>query len=340
MRFFITGHTGFKGSWLTLMLKHLGHEVYGLSLEPAKNGLYNLANLNKVVDGEIFCNVLNLDEFRNYFKLINPDISIHLAAQSLVKKSYNDPSGTFNENIIGTMNFLKVVTDIPTTRANLVITSDKVYKNVFNSKPFSESDSLGGADPYSASKSCADILAQSWVESFKLSPTAIARSGNVIGGGDWAENRLIPDIVNAINKGTSFKIRYPNAIRPWQHVLDCLNGYILLIENMLEKQEGGIWNFGPTDENFIEVSKLFEIFLTHYGKNCKIEENLNSDVQIHKESLVLKIDSSKARKLLGWNDELNLNSAVKLTAHWYKSFYSGANALNITQDQIKAYYET
>jgi len=339
MRFFITGHTGFKGSWLTLMLKHLGHEVYGLSLAPAKNGLYSLANLGKIVDGEIFCNILNLEEFKNFFKLTNPDVSIHLAAQSLVKKSYNDPLGTFNENIIGTMNFLKVVTEIPTTRANLVVTSDKVYKNTFTSKPFSESDSLGGGDPYSASKSCADILTQSWIESYKLSPTAIARSGNVIGGGDWAENRLIPDIVNAINERASLKIRYPNAIRPWQHVLDCLNGYIMLIENMLEKQEGGIWNFGPNNENFVEVSKLFEIFLMHYGENYKIEVDLDTDDKVHKESLVLKIDSSKARKLISWNDKLNLNSAVKLTAQWYKSFYSGENALNITQNQIKAYYK-
>ena len=270
MRFLLTGHNGFKGSWLTVMLKFLGHEVYGISIAPQKNGLYDLAKIKNSIDGEKICNILEYDSFVKYFTKTKPDIAVHFAAQSLVLKSYEDPILTYNTNVIGTLNFLRAVKQFGETKANLIITSDKVYKNKESGKPHTEFDELGGIDPYSASKAMADILSQSWISTNRMSPTAIARAGNVIGGGDWASNRLIPDIIRAINFKEDLIIRFPKAIRPWQHVLDCLNGYIALIGKILDGEASVLWNFGPNAESFIEVEQVINKFLIYYGEDCNI----------------------------------------------------------------------
>ena len=334
MRFLLTGHNGFKGSWLVVMLKSLGHEVYGISLAPQKEGLYNLAQINNLIDGELICDILNYDSFQKYFTKIKPDIAIHFAAQSLVLESYKDPVSTYKTNIFGTLNFLRAVTEFGQTKANLIVTSDKVYKNKETGKPHSELDELGGIDPYSASKAMADILSQSWISTNEISPTSIARSGNVIGGGDWANNRLIPDIVRSIILKKDLVIRYPKAIRPWQHVLDCLNGYLILIEKMLDGEAEVLWNFGPPMESFIDVGQVINKFLASYGTNCHVvkEEKENSI-----ESISLKLDSTKSRTVLGWNDKLDINLSIGLTAEWYKDFYNNKYPLDLNLNQVELF---
>jgi CDP-glucose 4,6-dehydratase len=316
------------------MLKSLGHDVYGISLAPQKEGLYNLAQINNLIDGELICDILDYKTFQKYLTKIKPDIAIHFAAQSLVLESYKDPVSTYNTNIFGTLNFLRIVTEFGQTKANLIITSDKVYKNKETGKLYSELDELGGIDPYSASKAMADILSQSWISTNEISPTSIARAGNVIGGGDWANNRLIPDIVRSIVSKKDLVIRFPKAIRPWQHVLDCLNGYLILIEKMLDGEAEILWNFGPPMESFIDVDQVIKKFLASYGNNCNIvkEEKENSI-----ESISLKLDSTKSRTVLGWNDKLDINLSISLTAEWYKDFYSNKNPLDLTLNQVKLF---
>ena len=336
MKFLLTGHNGFKGSWLTLMLKFLGHEVYGTSIAPEKNSLYELARVNTLINGESTCDILDYRSFQKYFVSVKPDIAIHFAAQSMVLKSYADPVSTFNTNVFGTLNFLRALTEYGETKANLIITSDKVYKNKnnSNSKPYTELDELGGIDPYSASKSMADILSQSWISTRQITPTSIVRAGNVIGGGDWASNRLIPDTIRAIVANENLIVRYPTAVRPWQHVLDCLNGYILLIEKMLIGEKEILWNFGPNAESFVMVEEVINKFLIAYGSNCKIVIDKNYQAS---ESMMLKIDSTKSRSRLGWKDKLDLNSSISKTAQWYKDFYGNKNPLDLTLKQIELF---
>ena len=336
MKFLLTGHNGFKGSWLTLMLKFLGHEVYGISLAPEKNSLYELARVNTLINGESTCDILDYRSFQKYFVSVKPDIAIHFAAQSMVLKSYADPVSTFNTNVFGTLNFLRALTEYGETKANLIITSDKVYKNKnnSNSKPYTELDELGGIDPYSASKSMADILSQSWISTRQITPTSIVRAGNVIGGGDWASNRLIPDTIRAIVANENLIVRYPTAVRPWQHVLDCLNGYILLTEKMLIGEKEILWNFGPSAESFVMVEEVIKKFLIAYGSNCKVVIDKNCKAN---ESIMLKIDSTKSRSRLGWKDKLDLNSGISMTAQWYKDFYSNKNPLDLTLKQVELF---
>lgn len=337
MRFLLTGHNGFKGSWLTLMLRFLGHEVYGISIGPEKNSLYEIARVNSLVNGESTCDILDYGSFQKYFLSVKPDIAIHFAAQSMVLKSYADPVLTYNTNVVGTLNFLRALTEYGETKANLIVTSDKVYKNKNNDKPHTELDELGGIDPYSASKSMADILSQSWISTKDIPPTSIVRAGNVIGGGDWASNRLIPDTVRAIVANENLIVRYPKAVRPWQHVLDCLNGYVLLIEKMLIGEKEILWNFGPSAESFVTVEEVIENFLKAYGSNCKVVIDKNFQVS---ESMMLKIDSTKSRSRLGWKDKLDLNSGISMTAQWYKDFYNNKNPLDLTLKQVELFLST
>jgi CDP-glucose 4,6-dehydratase len=335
MRFLLTGHNGFKGSWLTVMLKYLGHEVYGFSIAPQKNGLYNLGQIENLIDGEQISNILDYKSFQEYFKKIKPDVAIHFAAQALVTKSYENPIETYNTNVFGTLNFLRAVHEFGETKANLIVTSDKVYRNKNTGIPHTELDELGGIDPYSASKAMADILSQSWIQTNKMPQTSIARAGNVIGGGDWARNRLIPDIVRAIVFKEDLIIRFPNAVRPWQHVLDCLNGYIVLINKMLDGESEFLWNFGPPMESFIEVEHVIKKFSLSFGGNCNIVFDKKDN---NPESLNLMLDSTKSRTLLGWENKLDIDSTISLTAKWYQDFYSNKNPLNLTLSQIEHFF--
>ena len=224
MHFLITGHTGFKGAWLSMLLHARGHTVSGISLQPETNSLFIQANVQKFLERDIRCDINESSKLTSYFNETKPDVVIHLAAQALVRESYNNPITTFETNVMGTLNVMKASQQLRDLKGQLIVTTDKVYKNMNKTSGYVESEALGGQDPYSASKAMADIAAQSWLSSFDNPPTAIARAGNVIGGGDICADRLIPDLIQSYSNGSKPKLRAPNSIRPWQHVLDCLNG--------------------------------------------------------------------------------------------------------------------
>ena len=316
MRYLITGHTGFKGSWLSLILQMQGHEVSGISLSPTQKSLFVQANLEGTYKNDFRVDIRNKKELTEAINKINPEVIIHLAAQPLVRDSFNMPVETFEVNVIGTLNVLEATRGLNDLKAALIITTDKVYKNHNHLKGYVETDELGGDDPYSASKAAADIAAQSWIKNFTTVPMAIARAGNVIGGGDWANNRLVPDLVNAYSNGHIPTLRYPNAIRPWQHVLDCLNGYLKLVDFMIENKKAGEWNFGPDISEYYTVSDLSKAIAKEFG--IKGEPwILEKGVTIHEAGNLL-LDSSKARRVLGWQEVLNFENSIKYTCDWYK----------------------
>lgn len=334
MHFLITGHTGFKGAWLTMLLRSRGHEVSGISLPPENDSLYNYASLKKQLIFEYFKDIRNREDLLKAFSKIGPDYVIHLAAQPLVRESYKDPITTYESNIVGTINVLESIRLTNSIKSALIITTDKVYRNIGKKTGYVENDPLGGLDPYSASKAAADLVTQSWISSLEKIPLGIARAGNVIGGGDWAKDRIIPDFVRTIQNKQKLIIRYPHAIRPWQHVLDCLNGYLQMIEYMTTKKESLILNFGPEADSAKSVLDLINECENHWGIKSQIEL---SEIDRMKESDVLLLDSTKARTLLNWNDKLNFVESVKFTMDFYKRHASGENAALIMQDQISTY---
>jgi CDP-glucose 4,6-dehydratase len=332
VRYLITGHTGFKGSWLSLMLQMQGHEVSGISLDPPKKSLFEEANLTDIFKHDLRVDIRNRLALKAAIEAIDPEIVIHLAAQSLVRESYKTPVETFETNVIGTLNLLEATKELKSLKATLVITTDKVYKNKNLLAGYKESDELGGDDPYSASKAAADIATQSWIKSFGTTPVAIARAGNVIGGGDWATDRLIPDLVTAYTNGSIPVLRYPNAIRPWQHVLDCLNGYLMLVAHMITTKEGGEWNFGPNLNEKYSVSDL----VTRFAENFNVQGmtwNQEQSDQPHEASYLL-LGSDKARHELGWKDVLSFTDAVSWSANWYQD---SASQLERTIKQIQEF---
>jgi CDP-glucose 4,6-dehydratase len=334
MHFLITGHTGFKGAWLSLLLRERGHQVSGVSLETDSGSLYRVAKIDKILEHDIRCDIRNLDALEQYFKLIKPDVIIHLAAQALVRESYKNPVDTFNINTIGTVNVLRASQSISGLMAQLIITTDKVYKNIDMVTGYTESDSLGGQDPYSASKAMADIATQSWLSSFENAPTAIARAGNVIGGGDVCIDRLIPDLIKSYSSGLVPRLRAPNSIRPWQHVLDCLNGYLILVNAMITHGTGGSWNFGPPTAEIKTAADVADIA----GTIWKVKKNWILDEGIHpRETKLLVLNSEKARTELGWSDKLSFSESVEWTINWYKNVHEGKNALEETLKNIREF---
>ncbi|MDA9203979.1 CDP-glucose 4,6-dehydratase, partial [Flavobacteriaceae bacterium] len=302
----ITGHTGFKGSWLSYWLKEIGAEVFGYSLMPVKK--LNHFDLLKMELKSCYNNICNLISLKEFINKTNPEIIFHLAAQPLVRQSYIDPVETYKTNVIGTANLLEAIRGNPSVKAVIVITTDKCYKNLNQTHGYVESDTLGGYDPYSSSKASVELLVSSFRDSFfNLSEYGIkhqvlistARAGNIIGGGDWSDDRLIPDLVkNAINGGTT-KIRYPGATRPWQHVLDPLSGYLMLGEKLLngETKFTGAWNFGPEEYDILSVHELVI-------KCKKIWNNINFEIQndqneLHEANL-LSLNINKAKNFLNW----------------------------------------
>lgn len=333
MRFLITGHTGFKGAWLAAMLKEQGHELVGISLPPLEKSLYKEADLADLFEKEYFLDIRDGSALKSAIQDSDVEVAIHLAAQPLVRESYRTPIETYQTNVIGTLNFLDSIkgADI---RAALIITSDKVYKNKNLLRGYSESDELGGHDPYSSSKAAADLATQSWVLSYESKNVAIARAGNVIGGGDWAADRLIPDLVSSFANGLPAVIRYPNAIRPWQHVLDCLSGYLALVEAMLSSGVGGEWNFGPEINTDTKVSKVADLAARYWGGLASWE--LDANPQFHEAGFLL-LDSSKAREVLDWQDKLEFESAIKWTIDFYKETSSGSDPQSVLFKQVRSY---
>ena len=335
MHYLVTGHTGFKGSWLSLMLQMQGHEVSGISLNPPAKSLFVEAGLEGTFKHDFRVDIRNKNELSDAVLKINPEIIIHLAAQPLVRESYKFPVETFETNVIGTLNVLEATKQLQNLKSALIITTDKVYKNHNHLRGYVETDELGGDDPYSASKAAADIATQSWIKSFAKVPMAVARAGNVIGGGDWATDRIIPDLVNAYSNNDLPTLRYPDAIRPWQHVLDCLNGYLKLIDYMLATGKGGEWNFGPDLTNKYSVAYLTQTVATYWGH---VENSWTNDEseQPHEAGYLL-LDSAKARAALGWRDKLNFLMTIKWTIDSYKNL-SNSNARQTLKNQIQDFY--
>ncbi len=335
MRFLVTGHTGFKGAWLTLLLVQRGHEVAGFSLPAGANSLFATAGLEEWVSPHGLGDVRDAAETARAIRESEPDVVIHMAAQSLVRTSYAFPRETIDVNVIGTLSALEAIHQAPSVRAALMVTTDKVYRNDGRTAGFREGDALGGHDPYSASKAMADLLVGSWVDSFGGVPLAVARAGNVIGGGDTNPDRLFPDLMRGFASNRCVELRYPRAVRPWQHVLDCLNGYLTLVEHLLDATiPGGAWNFGPDSASMRTVAEAASLAAAEWGPAASWVEAPGDHPY---EASVLSLDASKARSKLGWQNFLTFEESVAWTVAWTHLVMSGATPLETTLEQIRAF---
>jgi CDP-glucose 4,6-dehydratase len=337
----ITGHTGFKGSWLAFWLSEMGADVLGYSLEPDTNpNHFSMLDLPiKSVIGDIG----DIDNLTRVFDRFQPEIIFHLAAQSLVRRSYDDPAETFKTNVMGTVNIFEACRRTSSVRAVINVTSDKCYENREWLWGYRENDPMGGYDPYSASKGCAELVTSAYRNSFfhlaeynrkHYTLLASARAGNVIGGGDWAKDRIIADMMKAVSKGNKLFIRNPRATRPWQHVLEPLSGYLLLGQKLLEgeKQFAEAWNFGPNDDGSIPVLQMVKQMRKTWNK---IDYQIEQDENNPHEADLLKLDCSKARMKLNWKGAWGSRTTFAKTAIWYQSYYE--NQQVITQKQLKEY---
>ena len=338
-RVLLTGHTGFKGSWLTLWLNHLGAEVIGIALPPeTKPDLFSLSNLESEVDSHI-CDIGDYNKLLTLVRLSQPEVVIHMAAQPLVRASYEDPIGTYTTNVLGTVHLLDALRTLDCVRVVLVVTTDKVYRNEEGLYPFRENDALGGHDPYSASKAAAEIVTASYRDAFlreKGIAVASARAGNVIGGGDWAPDRLIPDAIRAWQSDTTLRIRRPNAVRPWQHVLEPLSAYLRLSE-LLWTDPGlaGAFNFGPATSEALSVRDVISIAQASYGRGADVlfEDN---EIGPH-EAQWLSLETAKARSVLGINPRWDLKEGIDRSIAWYKKLSAGVDARTLCLDDIRAF---
>ncbi len=334
----ITGHTGFIGSWLTKWLLMLKANILGYSLDPPTNpNMYDTINIGKYIK-DIRNDIRDVKSLRSTISKFQPEIVFHLAAQPIVLDSYRNPSETFETNIMGTVNLLNSLRNVNSVRVILVMTSDKVYKNNEWVYPYREIDPLGGKDPYSASKSCQDIIVNSFRESyFKDKNVAIStiRAGNVIGGGDWGKYRIIPDIVRGITQNRIIKIRNPESIRPWQHVLDPIYGMLILTEKMwYDTNFSDDWNFGPNNQRNITVKELVEKFIEIWGRGNYL---IKKDKKL-KEANYLQLDINKAKNKLNWLPKYEFEESIRMTVEWYKAYYERKeNMEKITEFQIEKY---
>lgn len=338
----VTGHTGFKGSWLTLWLNKLGAKVCGYSLEPnTEPSMFKELNLVDVCENH-FGNILDIEKLSKVFEEFQPEIVFHLAAQPIVRLSYKEPVLTYQTNVIGTLNVLEEARKCKSVKAFVNITTDKCYENKEVAMGYTEDEPMGGYDMYSSSKGCVEIMSSSYRRSFLQEEgtysMATARAGNVIGGGDWAEDRLIPDCVRYINKNQPIEIRNPIAVRPWQHVLEPLSGYLLLGQKLFEegKKYAEGFNFGPNEDSVLKVADVAQKVVQYYEKG---------EVVVHKkdnlhEANLLMLNIDKAEKVLGWTPTLTAEEAVKNTVEWYKHFYEKSeNMYDYTMKQINEYEE-
>jgi CDP-glucose 4,6-dehydratase len=347
----VTGHTGFKGSWLTFWLRELGADVIGISLDPyTPEDFFCRTDLgNKITD--IRLNILDLNQLIDIFKKYQPDFVFHLAAQPIVRLSYDQPLETFQTNINGTANVLEAIRQTLSIQAGIFITTDKVYQNLNTIWGYREIDPLGGYDPYSASKACAEIIIDSYFKSYfasqgenPVAKIASTRAGNVIGGGDWQKDRIIPDCMRALLNNQSILIRNPQSVRPWQYVLDVLSGYLVLGEKMLGNSLPEIqspyahsWNFGPFFESAITVENLVKKVISTWGSGEYEIEEANQDNK--HESQLLTLDISKAMINLKWHPALNIDESIKFTIVWYKfaSQNPGLDLYDFSVNQLNEY---
>jgi CDP-glucose 4,6-dehydratase len=333
MHYLITGHTGFKGAWMVLFLHSLGHKVSGVSLDPIAESLFSRASLHEIVAHDYRIDIRDKKLLQKAVIDSSPDAVIHMAAQPLVRYGYENPFYTFETNVLGTLNVLEVVNQIPNVKSHTVVTTDKVYFNNGKVAGYSENDPLGGIDPYSASKTMADILATSWMNTYPLIPTAIVRGGNVIGGGDVSKDRLVPDLIASYSRHEAPVLRYPEAVRPWQHVLDCISGYLKvtdLLQNDPNKGKGA-WNIGPTSGSAKSVASVAEAVAHSMDSEISWKKTLTDEPY---ESDLLLLDSTKATQSLDWRNKLNFQQSIDWTVEWYREAGSTDNVRELTLNQI------
>lgn len=337
-RVLVTGHTGFKGSWLSLWLQSLGAHVIGLSLAapPTEPSLYALARVDEGMAGSVACDIRDPAALTAAIVGARPEIVIHMAAQPLVRRSFAEPRYTYETNVIGTVNLLDAVRDCEGVRAVVIVTSDKCYEHRESSRGYRESDPLGGHDPYSSSKAAAELVTSAYRRSFFSDPSgprvASARAGNVIGGGDWGEDRLVPDIVRASLSGETLRLRNPGAVRPWQHVLCPLSGYLLLAQALCESPEYACaWNFGPHERDARTVEWVVQRFSALWPGGVPWERDLGEHPH---ETRYLRLDSSLARERLGWAPALGLEQGLQATADWYVAWRDGQDPRALTLAQL------
>jgi CDP-glucose 4,6-dehydratase len=336
-RVFVTGHTGFKGAWLLLWLNKLGARIHGLALPPHTSPSLFALCAEKLCAGT-YGDIADLALISHALAECEPEIVIHMAAQALVRPSYADPLGTFATNVMGTANLLQAVHAVPSVRAVVIVTSDKVYENDGNDHAYVETDRLGGHDPYSTSKACAELVTTSYRRCFYDGDcrVATARAGNVIGGGDWSPFRIVRDVVEAYEAGTPVALRNPQAVRPWQHVLDPLAGYLMLAQTMVAAPAAAplAVNFGPGLESCRPVCDLVEALSRHWGGRPA----WRLDAGVHpKEAPLLKLDAALAQKTIGWRPRLTFDKAVEWTADWYDSYWKGGDLRAVIDRQIDEY---
>jgi len=343
-RVFLTGHTGFKGSWLAFWLARLGAQIRGYALDPCTEpNLFSQASVSSVVE-DVRGDVRDCAKLETSMTEFKPEIVFHLAAQPIVRRSYADPVGTYSTNVMGTVHLMEAIRKTPSVRAAVCVTTDKCYQNQEWIWPYRETDPLGGFDPYASSKACVEIVSAAYRSSFfpvdRLHEhhmgLATARAGNVIGGGDWSEDRLIPDLIRGFRSNQTVLIRRPNAIRPWQHVLDPLHGYMMLAQELLAQPArfASAYNFGPSDDDVWPVERIATKLVRMWGDGASwIRDSVPS---VH-EDQVLRLDASKARVELGWKPRLGIEAALEWTTEWYRVWNKGDNMAKFTEKQIAEY---
>lgn len=342
---FVTGHTGFKGAWLSFWLTRLGAKVIGYSLAPETNpNLFSLLELGNSFESHL-ADIRESEKLASVIEGCKPEIVFHLAAQPLVRESYHDPLVTFDTNVMGTANLLQSIRGVQSVKSVVVITTDKVYQNREWEWPYRENDPLGGHDPYSASKACAEIVVSSFRDSFFSGANnsslriASARAGNVIGGGDWSANRLIPDLIRSIERSGELIIRNPESTRPWQHVLEPIWGYLLLAQKLYENKKDleGAWNFGPNPTDNLTVRQILDLAYSVLNREASWQRDA-SGTNPH-EAQQLSLDISKATSRLGWRPLTNAKQGVEMTLSWYERLIGGESAIDICKNQILNYQQ-
>jgi len=339
-RILLTGHTGFKGAWLSLWLQRLGADVTGISLAPTTTpNLFYLSDISSTIESH-FCDIRDTEKLNNLMQQIQPEIVFHLAAQALVRESYVNPVATFSTNVMGTTNLLDSLRTSQSTKVAVMVTTDKVYKNKEWQWPYKETDELGGYDPYSASKAASEIVINSFRDAFLKNQgiaIASARAGNVIGGGDWSENRLIPDTIKAWQADELVNIRRPNAIRPWQHVLEPLFSYITLAEKMWTNPDlAGAYNFGPNANEAATVKEVIDLAKASFPK---VKVHFEDGTEGPHEAGLLTLDTSKACSILATKPRWDLKETISRTMNWYQAQHQGQDTKKLCESDIVAYEE-
>lgn len=346
-RVFLTGHTGFKGAWLSFWLSSMGAKVHGYSLQPVTTpNLYSILNIEDLVKTSVLGDVANFASLKSAMICASPDVVIHMAAQSLVRYSYENPIETYSTNVMGTVHLLEAVRAVGSAKAVVIVTTDKCYENQEWIWGYRENEPMGGYDPYSSSKGCAELVTSAYIRSYFSEDgypihghaIASARAGNVIGGGDWSEDRLIPDAVRAFEKNQMLKIRNPKATRPWQHVLEPLSGYLILAQKLFENGSDhiGAWNFGPNNEGTRSVNDVINKFAEAYNPLAKWVQDTSEQPR---EANYLRLDCTKSNQILGWQPRWNLDLTIYNVASWYKALKMGQDMRNFTLEQIWAYQQ-